>query len=252
MSLVPSTQAVNQGEDRINETRDYIANYAKRTGTLIELWVLCSDGATNVGSVTFDTVLNGSRVPMTVSLPAGFGSKLIRSATQATGSQTVELDIPATGTSGLGGPTDHHKALSLGTVPGAPGAPVASNVTDNDVTLSWSAAAASPAVTQYGLYVSESSSFSSYVYQAWVGNVLTKTLSNLLKPGKKYYARVRAQNSVGTGGYSSTSNFTTINPGVYVSDGVNWKAAEVFHSSSSAWVKAEVFVSNGTAWVAPL
>jgi len=225
----------------------------RTTGGKVELWVLCSDGATNVGSVDFTTRLNGgSLVTNTVSLPAGFGSKLVRSAVQGAGTLNNEINIPATGTSGLGGPTSHAKSLTLGSVPGASGKPTVSNVTDNDATFSWTAATANPAVTQYGLYVSENSAFTSYVYAAWVGNVLTKTLTNLLKPGTKYYARTRAQNSVGIGAYSPTTEFTTVNPGVYESDGVAWKPREVWTSESGAWHKAELFVSNGTAWTVPV
>lgn len=219
------------------------------TGSTIELWVLCSDGATFAGSVTFFTTINGSSQNVTVSLPAGFGSKLIRSATQAAGSQTVVLNMPATGTSGLGGPTNHSQALTAGSAPGAPGAPVASNITDNDVTLTWTAAPANgSAVSTYGLYVSEVSNFASYVYQAWVGNVLTKTLSNLLKPGKKYYTRTRAQAAAGVGPYSPTSSFTTLSGGAYVSDGTAWKMASVFVSDGANWDPAQVSVSDGTAW----
>jgi len=39
MTLVASSEAVNLGEDRINETRDFVAIYATRTGPLIDLWV---------------------------------------------------------------------------------------------------------------------------------------------------------------------------------------------------------------------
>jgi len=241
-----------------------MADYDKPTGTagtlrirqaggLIELWVLCSDGATNSGQVDFDTTINGYRQIIGATLPAGFGSKKIRSATQGVGSQTVVLNMPATGTSGLGGPTNHsHAFASPSDPPDAPGSPVASAISDNDATLTWTAAANNgAAITNYGLYVSEDPGFSSYVYQAWVGTVLTKTLTNLLKPGTTYYARTRAQNAAGTGPYSATSSFQTVNLGCYVSDGATWKPGEFQVDDGTTFAKAEVLVSNGTAWIAP-
>ena len=43
MALVPSTDAVTNGEDEINRTRDYVAQYASRGGPLIDIWVQSTD-----------------------------------------------------------------------------------------------------------------------------------------------------------------------------------------------------------------
>lgn len=39
MDIVPGTAPVRNGYDEINKSRDYVANYARRTGPLIDIWV---------------------------------------------------------------------------------------------------------------------------------------------------------------------------------------------------------------------
>jgi len=55
MALVPGTDAVNRGDDEINQTRDYIANYAKRTGPLIDIWVGPTAPAHKAGRIWIKT-----------------------------------------------------------------------------------------------------------------------------------------------------------------------------------------------------
>jgi hypothetical protein len=219
----------------------------RTTGGRIELWVLCSDGSTNVGSITFQTTINGSAQAVTVSLPAGFGSKLIRSATQASGTQTVVLNMPASGTSGLGGPTNHSQVLTLGAVPTAPGPLVVSAITDDSAFFTWGAAGNAP--TTYGVYVARDASFTDYVFQAWVGNVLSRPMNDLFVADTVYYARNRAANAIGTGPYNATVSFRTSGAGgVWVDVGGVWKKCPVVVSDGVAWKPALVKVSDGTAW----
>ena len=219
------------------------------TGTTVEFWISCSDGATNVGSLSWSGTVNGSSVGGSVGLPGGFGSKRVASYT-VTSSQTVAFNIGASGTQGIGGPTNQSAAINrapVATVPGAPGVPVASAIAPTSARLTWTAASSGgPPITQYGLYVSEKSDFSSYVLQKWVGTVLTYPVTGL-KPGTTYYTRTRAQNSVGVGPYSATSSFKTP-AGVYVSDGTNWNPCQLFVSDGTTWNEASVSVSDGTTW----
>jgi hypothetical protein len=55
MALVASTALVSLGDDDENQTRDYIANYAKRTGPLIDIWVQASAPAHKAGRVWIKT-----------------------------------------------------------------------------------------------------------------------------------------------------------------------------------------------------
>jgi hypothetical protein len=49
MDVVPGTAKVRLGYDEINKSRDYVANYAKRTGPLIDMYVQASAPAHAAG-----------------------------------------------------------------------------------------------------------------------------------------------------------------------------------------------------------
>ena len=55
MEVVASTEAVMNGEDEVNLTRDYVAQYAKRTGPLIDIWVQATAPAHKAGRVWIKT-----------------------------------------------------------------------------------------------------------------------------------------------------------------------------------------------------
>lgn len=218
-------------------------------GSTVSFIIMCSDSATFVGSYVWSGVVNGASVGGTTNLPAGFGSKTLGTWTVSS-TQTVTFHQNATGTQGLGGAADHSAAISRASVPSAPGTPVVTNIGTNGATFTWGAANANgSAINNYGLYVSESPSFASHVYQAWEGVVLTKTLSGILVPGRTYYTRNRAQNGVGIGPYGVTVSFQTLS-GAYVSDGTTWKPCEIFTSDGTAWKSGAVQISDGTIWKA--
>lgn len=49
MDTVAATDPVNMGYDEINKALDYIAQYAKRTGLLIDIWVQTAEPAHKAG-----------------------------------------------------------------------------------------------------------------------------------------------------------------------------------------------------------
>ena len=95
-----------------------------------------------------------------------------------------------------------------GTAPAAPVAAAVSSITSTGFTANW---AASSGATGYYLDASTSSSFSSFVSgydNLSVGNVTSSAVSGLTA-STTYYYRVRASNSYGTSGNSSTITVTT-------------------------------------------
>lgn len=221
-------------------------------GSVVEYWILCSDGATFVGSLAWSGVVNGANVGGTTSLPAGFGSKRLGSWTVSS-NQTVTFHINATGTSGIGGPTDHSAPINRSTVPGPTSAPTITALYASTVTFTWAApASGGSAITDYQWVVELPNGTDVVSGFTGSGSVRTATASGLT-PGTALTVRVRAYNVNGTSGWASNPNlaaFTTL-PGVYVSDGsATWKLAEVYVSDGSAWRRAVLHVSRNAAWIA--
>ncbi|HWO51563.1 MAG TPA: hypothetical protein VNN23_08200 [Ornithinibacter sp.] len=55
MAVVAAGAAVTLGDDEINKTRDYIAQYAARSGPLIDLWVQPTEPPHKAGRVWIKT-----------------------------------------------------------------------------------------------------------------------------------------------------------------------------------------------------
>ena len=55
MAVVPSTAQRSLGYDEINKSRDYVANYAKRTGPQIDIWVQAAAPTHKAGRVWIKT-----------------------------------------------------------------------------------------------------------------------------------------------------------------------------------------------------
>lgn len=100
---------------------------------------------------------------------------------------------------------------ALPSPPSAPTATAATGVTSTAFTANWTSVTGA---TGYRLDVSTNSAFSTYVsgYQDLdVGNVSSRSVSNL-SAGTTYYYRVRAYNSTGTSTNSNTISVTTVPP----------------------------------------
>jgi hypothetical protein len=111
----------------------------------------------------------------------------------------------ASGTSG------NSNTITTITIPDSPTLSPASSITQTSFSANWSAVAG---VTGYRIDVSEFSDFSTlltnYSNQD-VGNVITRSVSGL-NGGLTYYYRIRAYNSSGTSGNSSSLSVTMVPP----------------------------------------
>jgi hypothetical protein len=88
--------------------------------------------------------------------------------------------------------------------------------TSTTITFNWTAGtAADPesGINGYTLQVSTTTSFSTFIYNAYVGNILTKSITGCTN-GLTYYARVRAMNGAGLyGSYTAASDGILISVG---------------------------------------
>ena len=106
-------------------------------------------------------------------------------------------------------PWSEVRDLSMGQVPAVPTLSSPMNHSWDmgvTLTLSWNSA---NGAADYTLQCSKSSSFTSYVFNGSVGNVLSKEISGLEKD-MSYYWRIRAWNTNGTSAFSETWAFTTV------------------------------------------
>jgi len=141
-----------------------------------------------------------------------------------------------------------------GQVPGTPGTPTATNVTDSSVTLTW--AASSGTVTNYEIERATGATSDNFTQ---VGTSTTTTFTDTgLSANTTYRYRVRAVNSAGPSSYSSIVNVTTSSGGeggncTYRIDAWNegYVAYVTVYGPTSGWSIPFTIASNSsivTSW----
>lgn len=136
---------------------------------------------------------------------------------------------------------------SLPTIPRNPNAPinlVISEVSQNGFKISWQANPAdglpnTSYTISYGLTATADTTTTT--------SSVTNKLLTALQPGAKYYVKVRATNSVGTGPYSAIVN-TTLIAGGRVLDGGVWKRAVPYVRHAGVWTLARPWVKELGVW----
>jgi hypothetical protein len=168
-------------------------------------WSADASGVGNGGSFRVDgsrdyNVWNGTRGPF---WPDGNGN---------TGNQWNNLHMNASGTQGLGGPTDCGEWVGFPRVaqaPGAPGTPTASSITPTSAVISWGGASRGHAdIDYYRLYWDDNGNQFPSPGMTDQNN-LSRTLTGLL-PGTTYTLRVYAHNADGFGPAAPDNTFTTL------------------------------------------
>jgi len=128
--------------------------------------------------------------------------------------------------------------------PGAPSAPVISNIDQTTLDLAWTQNPSDGLpVTVYTISYGTATDATG---STTTSDIPTKTISGL-NPGVKYYFKVKATNSVGTGPYSSISNATMV-AGAYVLDGGVWKKAIPYVRDGGVWKLARPYSKSLGVW----
>ena len=173
----------------------------------------------------------------------------INIAHNSDGTKSFSASMSARGWEG-GGPnflSDDSDTWALPTIPrnpGAPSTPVISNVEQTTVDLTWTQNPGDGLpVTSYTISYGTATDATGSTTTSSVPN---KTITGL-NPGVKYYFKVRATNSVGTGPYSSISNDTTV-AGAYVLDAGVWKKAIPYVRDGGVWKLARPYSKVLGVW----
>jgi hypothetical protein len=176
-------------------------------------------------------------------LQCASGTRVIAHASN--GTKTFSGSIDLTGYNGQR--SNGSTSWALPTIPRNPNAPVSlllSEVKQISVKFSW---AANPADglpnTSYTISYGTTTSADTFTTTSSVTN---KTIIGLT-PGVKYYFKVRAVNSVGTGPYSSIINTTTI-AGARVNVAGVWKTAVPYVRDGGVWKVARPWVKVLGVW----
>lgn len=168
------------------------------TGSSVEFWINAGQSATFVGQLGWSGTVNGVGVGGTTQYPSG-NPWIQLGAWGVSTSQTVYFHLNATGTQGLGGPTDHSAYIARATIPGQPGTPTASNILTDQMQLNWTIPGnGGAAIDQMLLRRSQSPDMSSYTDFPQPGNSTGFVVTGLT-PATTYYWQVFAHNAVGYG-----------------------------------------------------
>lgn len=171
-------------------------------GANIELWIRAKNTTTYAYQMPWSMVINGNfSGNLQHRYNAGSGWNLL--TTQYIGySQNVQFNLGATGTSGLGGPTNFTQYIQRAIVPPAPTTPVLSEVTYTSVKAVFNSQGEGfpPPVREWQLgYGTDLNNVQSYL-----SSTGTSTVTGLT-PGTTYYFWARGRNDTGWGPWSPRS-----------------------------------------------
>lgn len=219
-------------------------------GSTVSFLIENTYASTYVYGAAWSGVINGVTVGGTYSIQ---GAQTVTLGTwTVSSSQSVNLSIAATGTSGIGGPTSLTATISRTVaptvkVPAAPSEPALSAVTQTTVKVSFSDGANNGgAINERQISYGTTSAAST---SSKVGNSGT-TLTGLA-PNTTYYVKARTHNSAGWGPWSAARAVTTV-AGAWVNVNGVWKEAVPYVNVNGTWKVAQPYVNVGGKWTATI
>lgn len=175
-------------------------------GYLVEFFIKAGSSTTNIASMGFNWVINGAAGSSSVRIPSGGNWVLVASFNIGT-SQNIKFGIGATGTYGLGGPTDLWQYINRASVPGAPSGVSFSGVTGNSVYATFSGGSdGGSAITGWQLGYSSDPNGPQVI-------VASNGASGIggLGAGTVYYFWARGANALGWGPWGPVTSVRTLN-----------------------------------------
>lgn len=174
------------------------------------------------------------------------GNVLSKTVTGLTRATTYYARVQAQNSVGYGTWSSTEATTTDATVPDTMAAPTVSNATTSGFTVAWVAPNnGGSAITQYNVQVSSDNFATSTTFNDTASPLVITTLA----PGKKYKAKVRAVNAIGSGVYSAASAEIQTLGGVKVWSGSAWNEGIVRVWNGTAWQVVVVRKWNGSTWV---
>lgn len=166
-----------------------------------------------------------------------------------TTSMSVQFNMGATGTSGIGGPTTLNVNIFRATIPSPPQSPSFSevSVTSLKVNFAGSASDGGSGLDYYLVRVGKSNPPTAGTYTDLVTPTGTGNLFTGLDPGAEYYAVVYAHNAVGYSAASAVIGTRTLGPARIKVAGV-WKYGIPYVKVAGVWKLAQPFVKVAGLW----
>lgn len=213
------------------------------TGTNIEFWIKSDYSATFIYGLAWKLYYDGVWQNMT---PANYptGAQWFRMGSiNVSGNQSICFHIDATGTAGLGGPTDFWYDVKRATVPGKTVVIGLDQITSTSMRYRFSIGSdgGSP-FTEHQMAYGRNIDKAEKILVSGGNTTVTD-----LEPGVRYYFWSRAKNAVGYGEWSNRIDAVTLT-GVRIKTASGYKSAIVYVKFKGAWRKAKPFVKHAGKW----
>lgn len=217
------------------------------TGWSVEMYVMAGSSQTYVNEMAFQTTVNGVARSGEIRYPSG-GNWLLCYAENVSTTQGVRFYIGATGTGGLGGPTDFWQQINRApvippaTVPPAPNPVTFTGIATTSVGANFTSRGnGGSGILEWQIGYGKGSN-----RQYYVASDGSTTINGLI-PGTTYSFWARGRNAVGWGAWSSGRSVKTI-AGVRLKVAGVWRTAVLYVKVAGVWKMAVPYVKVAGVW----
>lgn len=214
-------------------------------GWFVEYWIHSADSATWFGSAPWNYTVNGGSGGGNFAYSTG--SPWVHIATLPVGyNQSIKFGIGATGTWGIGGPTDFWQWIQRADVPGKPSGFIVSSIGQTSVVLAWTRPPNNGAeLKDYQIAHGRDPNVEEVTLN-FLDPLSSKTVPDLY-PGTTQYFWIRYRNDVGWGPWSDRVSAKTLGGAFVRIDGV-WKTAVPLVKDAGVWKPALPYIKVSGVW----
>lgn len=216
-------------------------------GTTVEFWLKSGQASSWFGSATFSYASPNGSGSWSKGYSPGNTWQLMGSISVSS-SGNVSWTLPATGTSGFGGPTTQTVYVHRATVPSAPSLPVVDQLAHDSFRVRFSDLGnGGAAIRERQIHYSNNPNGGQYVAGSSGSTTITVGVAQF-PPGSTIYAWARVRNDVGWGPFAGPSVRAQLLPGIRIRVGGVWKYAILHVKVGGVWKRAVVYVKKNGTW----